>query len=145
MSTAWRISHMAIRRTIDKLLNTSSESGAKRPSRSAAASAGERSDVDSAAPATTVGIEGAVPSTAAKRAPRKAPAKSPRAGATRGAEAERVAMAISADARRAMIAEAAYLRAEKRGFAPGQEDADWLAAEAEVDRLLSERIGANAQ
>jgi DUF2934 family protein len=36
-----------------------------------------------------------------------------------------------------MIAKAAYLRAERRGFAPGGEDADWLAAEAEVDALLS--------
>ena len=31
-----------------------------------------------------------------------------------------------------MIAEAAYYRAEKRGFAPGLEDEDWRAAEAEV-------------
>jgi hypothetical protein len=35
-----------------------------------------------------------------------------------------------------MIAEAAYLRAERRGFAAGNEEEDWLAAEAEVDRLL---------
>jgi len=39
--------------------------------------------------------------------------------------------------RRAMIAESAYLRAERRGFAPGYEAADWLAAEVEVDTLLS--------
>jgi hypothetical protein len=40
--------------------------------------------------------------------------------------------------RAALIAEAAYFRAEKRGFAPGNEAADWLAAEAEVDaRLLA--------
>jgi len=32
----------------------------------------------------------------------------------------------------AQIAEAAYYRAERRGFAPGQEIDDWLAAEAEV-------------
>jgi hypothetical protein len=36
-----------------------------------------------------------------------------------------------------MIAEAAYLRAERRGFAPGYETEDWLAAESEVDALLS--------
>jgi hypothetical protein len=46
---------------------------------------------------------------------------------------------VSAEDRRAMIAEAAYLRAERRGFAPGQEAEDWLAAEIEVDALL--RIG----
>jgi hypothetical protein len=44
---------------------------------------------------------------------------------------------VSLDVRRGMIAEAAYLRAERRGFAPGGEAEDWLAAEAEVDRLLS--------
>ena len=35
-----------------------------------------------------------------------------------------------------MVAEAAYLRAEARGFQAGHEDADWLAAEAEVDARL---------
>jgi len=32
----------------------------------------------------------------------------------------------------AWIAEAAYYRAESRGFEPGRETEDWLAAEAEV-------------
>jgi hypothetical protein len=36
-----------------------------------------------------------------------------------------------------MVAEAAYLRAERRGFQPGFETEDWLAAESEVDALLS--------
>lgn len=36
-----------------------------------------------------------------------------------------------------MIAEAAYLRAERRGFSAGGEEEDWLAAEKEVDALLS--------
>jgi hypothetical protein len=35
-----------------------------------------------------------------------------------------------------LIAEAAYFRAERRGFAPGHETEDWLAAEAEVDARL---------
>jgi hypothetical protein len=39
--------------------------------------------------------------------------------------------------RSALIAEAAYLRAERRGFWPGYELDDWLAAEKEVDALLS--------
>jgi Protein of unknown function (DUF2934) len=46
---------------------------------------------------------------------------------------------VTAEARRALIAEAAYLRAERRGFNPGHETEDWLAAEAEVDALLSEQ------
>jgi len=37
-----------------------------------------------------------------------------------------------------LIAEAAYFRAERRGFVPGSELQDWLAAEIEVDELLAE-------
>ena len=43
---------------------------------------------------------------------------------------------LSVEARHALIAAAAYLRAERRGFAPGHETDDWFAAEAEVDALL---------
>ncbi|MGZ8217502.1 sterol desaturase family protein [Methylomagnum sp.] len=39
----------------------------------------------------------------------------------------------------AMIAEAAYYRAEKRGFAPGQECRDWLEAEREIRALKPQR------
>jgi hypothetical protein len=35
--------------------------------------------------------------------------------------------------RRSMIAEAAYYRAERRGFAPGFELEDWLQSESELD------------
>ena len=35
-----------------------------------------------------------------------------------------------------MIAEAAYYRAEKRGFEPGHEVEDWLAAETAVDATI---------
>jgi len=38
--------------------------------------------------------------------------------------------------RAALIARAAYFRALNRGFAPGHEVTDWLAAEAEVDAEL---------
>ena len=54
-------------------------------------------------------------------------------------------VAISEDVRRGMIAEAAYLRAERRGFAPGGEKEDWMAAEAEVDALLKARADATSQ
>ena len=48
--------------------------------------------------------------------------------------------------RAALIAEAAYFRAQKRGFAPGHETEDWLAAEAEVDaRLLHGEFAARVQ
>lgn len=38
--------------------------------------------------------------------------------------------------RYAMIAEAAYYGAERRGFVPGHELEDWLQAEAEISSLL---------
>ena len=37
--------------------------------------------------------------------------------------------------RRAMTAEAAYYLAERRGFEPGHELEDWLAAEADIQQL----------
>ena len=40
-----------------------------------------------------------------------------------------------------LIAEAAYYRAEQRGFAPGRELEDWLAAEIEIDTLLADEDG----
>lgn len=43
---------------------------------------------------------------------------------------------VDPEQRAALIAEAAYFRAERRGFAPGHETEDWLAAEAEVDERL---------
>lgn len=52
---------------------------------------------------------------------------------------------VSEDARRAMVAQAAYLRAERRGFAPGGELEDWMAAEAEVDALLRAGNGRRQQ
>jgi hypothetical protein len=55
------------------------------------------------------------------------------------------AAAVSHELRRAMIAEAAYLRAEERGFVSGNELEDWLVAEREVDALLSAHHGAAPQ
>lgn len=51
--------------------------------------------------------------------------------------------AISPEERIRLIAEAAYYRAEKRGFGGDQAqcERDWLEAEAEVDALLSNTQG----
>ncbi len=43
---------------------------------------------------------------------------------------------LAGEDRYQMIAERAYFKAEQRGFAPGKELDDWLAAELEVDALL---------
>jgi hypothetical protein len=42
--------------------------------------------------------------------------------------------------RNTLVQEAAYLRAQARGFEPGHELADWLAAEHEVDARLFAKI-----
>ena len=44
--------------------------------------------------------------------------------------------AFSMQERERLVAQAAYFRAEKRGFAPGCELQDWIEAEAEVLRLI---------
>jgi hypothetical protein len=44
--------------------------------------------------------------------------------------------AIGVHEREMMIARAAYFRAEKRGFAPGNELQDWVEAESEVLQLI---------
>ncbi|MGJ7506527.1 DUF2934 domain-containing protein [Variovorax sp. GT1P44] len=41
---------------------------------------------------------------------------------------------VQAEDRETRIREAAYSRAEQRGFAPGHEDEDWLEAERAIDR-----------
>jgi hypothetical protein len=46
--------------------------------------------------------------------------------------------AIDPEERYDRVAEAAYLRAEHRGFLPGSELQDWLDAEAEIDTLLTQ-------
>lgn len=46
-------------------------------------------------------------------------------------------MQVNAKQRYLMITEAAYFLAEKRGFAPGHEHEDWLAAERQVDAMLA--------
>jgi hypothetical protein len=44
---------------------------------------------------------------------------------------------IDPEHRRALIAQVAYYRSERRGFEPGHETEDWLSAEAEVDTALT--------
>lgn len=46
---------------------------------------------------------------------------------------------VTAKERYQMIAEAAYFRAEKRGFTGGSVEDDWVQAEAEIDHILQEQ------
>ncbi len=66
-----------------------------------------------------------------------AKSKTPVAKTTTRPRKKTPAIKISQEQRLGMIAEAAYFKAEKRGFSGGDPVADWLAAESEVDALLS--------
>jgi hypothetical protein len=87
------------------------------------------------------------PAAAVKKAPRRR--GPPRVKAKEAPVASDVLVApsleISPELRRTMIAEAAYWRAERRGFEPGHEMEDWFAAEAEVDALLKDGQSTTAQ
>ena len=68
-----------------------------------------------------------------KRAPRKTAAAASAAPTTFG-------QFVGPEQRAALIAEAAFFRAEKRAFAPGHAVEDWLAAESEVDAKLMHAV-----
>ena len=57
-----------------------------------------------------------------------------RTGGTDQATTKRTAGRITPAKRQRMIAESAYYRAERRGFAPGEALHDWLEAENDIDR-----------
>ena len=44
---------------------------------------------------------------------------------------------VTPEQRLQMIAEAAYYMAESRGFKQGDPEADWLCAESQVDKMLT--------
>jgi hypothetical protein len=76
--------------------------------------------------------------------PRASRSKNKSAGSlTPGAEsrasvaADAGAVQNAPDQRHAMIAQAAYYLAERRGFEPSHELEDWVAAECEIDRTPS--------
>jgi hypothetical protein len=60
----------------------------------------------------------------------------PRKSTTRRVSTPQATGFVDPAQRASLIANAAYFRAERRGFAPGRELEDWLAAEAEVDAHL---------
>lgn len=57
-----------------------------------------------------------------------------KAAVEKSAAAQERLSPVDAEIRNRMIAEAAYYRAEARGFATGYELEDWLEAEAEIDQ-----------
>lgn len=86
------------------------------------------------------------PAEAVKAAPKKAPAAkaetvaAPKAKAATTAkkpDAAKAKMSVTPEQRYSMICEAAYYKAQCRGFSPENEAQDWLDAEAEINSLLS--------
>jgi Protein of unknown function (DUF2934) len=99
-----------------------------------------------ATPAVPVKTESASPAKTKSPSKPRAPRAKKAAATTKVSSVSR-SIAISEDVRRGMIAQAAYLRAERRGFTGGHEKEreDWIAAEAEVDALLKAGHGSSAQ
>lgn len=64
-------------------------------------------------------------------------AKATRKTAKRRAKAQPTPVELSSELRHEMIKEAAYFRAEKRGFQGGDPVSDWLLSEQEVDSAVS--------
>jgi len=71
--------------------------------------------------------------------------REPRKSVPTGKATLTMARFVDLERRSALIAEAAFFRAEKRGFAPGNEVQDWLAAEAEVDAKLLDAAESGAR
>jgi hypothetical protein len=63
-------------------------------------------------------------------------------GATVMDDTERAAAMNELDERHRRISELAYYRAQQRGFTPGYEEEDWLAAEREIERRQREAVRA---
>lgn len=93
---------------------------AKGPTKSAGATS------KTAAGAKTTAAKPAAPASPPKTAAPKAPKNSAKLDAS-----------ITPDQRYRMICDAAYYRAERRGFVGGNPHEDWVAAEAEVDAILN--------
>ena len=91
-------------------------------------------------PKKTVAAKTVKKATAAKKpaaAKKAAAAKKPVAAKKPAAAKKPVGLAVSSEERSHLIAVAAYLRAESRGFTHGDEVSDWLLAEQEVDARLT--------
>lgn len=109
------------------------KSASKRPAAKAARPAAPSETKPAAAPKRAAKAAPAMPRTAAPTpAVAAPPAPSP-------ATAAPATAAPTGEARYRWIAHAAYLRAERRGFAPGKEVDDWLAAEAEFRAVYGVR------
>jgi len=77
--------------------------------------------------------------TASKKTVANTASPAPSAANTAPAPVESKAQSVSAEERWNMIKEAAYYKAEKRGFTGGDTAKDWAEAEKEIDAMLKEQ------
>lgn len=94
--------------------------------------ASTKSKTAKAAPATTTRPSRASTQAKSTTTATKSAAAAPRKSAS-------ALRPVDPEQRRHYIEVAAYYIAERRGFIDGDETRDWLAAEAEIDRLLREK------
>jgi hypothetical protein len=113
---------------------TASASAGKAPAKPSAIMA-------KAAPAKATPAVSAAKTPAASTRSKKAAAKTTSATAHGGLEGKKISLRslanVSPAERLHMVHEAAYYRAEKRGFEPGHEVEDWAEAEREIDELIA--------
>ena len=107
---------------------TQSSDKGKAPKKVGAKKAAAKKAAPAQAPAKKAPVKKAAPKKAAVK--KTAPKAGQRASATAPSR-------ITHEERWRMIAEAAYWRAEKRGFSGSGEVEDWLAAEADIDGQLA--------
>lgn len=98
---------------------------------------GAKKVAEAKAPAKPKATKTTAPKAATTTAPAKKPATAA-AAAPKASTTEVKGVKVTADRRRHYVEVAAYYMAERRGFVGGNAAEDWKAAEAEVDRLLSE-------
>lgn len=94
-----------------------------------------------AKPAEGKNAAGALPASPQEKAPALPPASPREIAQERVTQGSAAAAAgprqpLTAEARWRMIAEAAYFKAQRRGFAGGDTKRDWAEAEAEIDAWL---------
>ncbi len=99
-----------------------------------------------ASSAKTEAVKVAKQATAAKPAKAAAPKVAPKTATTKATPAKPAASRavkpkslknVSPEQRYMMICEAAYYKAERRGFSPENEIQDWIEAETEINRMLN--------
>lgn len=125
-------------KSADKPVKTKPAAAVKQPPAPKSAAAKPAAVKPGAAAKKTAAVSSTVKKAPAQKKSAAAgakPAKTPAAAKT-GNPASKTLRALAPDQRRYYVEVAAYYIAEQRGFHGGSQLDDWIAAEAEIDRLL---------